>query len=167
MTDTTARMTELLEATGLDREEAQRLAKEAARALATGTKGVSFGGLDPMQLWEVWARAARVGARTITLEITAEGQDQDEALERGTISAHIVDAELWPDWSPEQTARQEARAALLRRDLLAELDDVSYLENDPSASWSEVDDLANGEACPDVYTPDEPMQARARAEEMN
>lgn len=166
MSRTTEQIARLLEAAGVPTEEAQRLAAEAAHAMQSAQKGETFGSIEPMQLWEVWSRAARAGARKITLEITADGADQAEALERGTVSAHIVDAEVWPDWSPEQAAEQEARAALLRREFLADVDDLTYLENDPRAGWSEVDYIANGEECPDVYAPREPA-ARARAEEMN
>lgn len=89
--------------------------------------------------------------------------------------ARVIDAALAPTLAPglgigaaafsdwQQQAETPEVAALLE-----EWADVSYLEKDPRAGWSEVDYMANGEECPDVYTPDEqPAQARARAEEMN
>ena len=54
----------------------------------------------PERIGEIWKRTARAGARKITLEITAEGDDQDEAAEHGRVSVQMQAVELWENWTP-------------------------------------------------------------------
>ena len=192
MTDTdamTAQIAALLEKCGHSPEEAQRLAQTAARSALEAAPGAGFGNLAPQEIGTVWKRAARAGTRRLVVEITAEGHDQEDAEERGTVSVRVSDAEKWPGHTDHHTAERAATDALL-----GEWDDVEYLRNDPRAGWSEVDYMANGEECPDVFQPGQPFSvpeswnravqetaqdgpktaeqwrqatARARAEEMN
>lgn len=159
----TAQIAALLEGCGHSPEDAQRLAQSAAQSAREAAPGAGFGNLAPHEIGAVWRQAARAGTRRLVVEISAEGYEQDDAEERGTVTVRVLEADKWPGHTDHHTAERAATDALLE-----EWADVEYLDADPRAGWSEVDYMANGEECPDVYAPDEqPAQARARAEEMN
>lgn len=106
-------LVELLLECGHTPEEAEHLARETAHHLRSAAIGTSYGHLWPDDLSRIWAAAERHGRRRLVLEITAEGHDQDEY--DGHVTARVVEAEDWPDWSEGQRVYAAYAQALAAR----------------------------------------------------
>ena len=134
----TARIAELLEASGLSPAEARARAAESVDALATVAPGTGYGHLHPAELANVWHQAARAGRRRLVLEVSAEADALED--DTGRVNVRVLEAENWPEWTEEHTRQRAATDALLR--------------HAPALGLSETDYMAHGEDCPDVWTPD-------------
>lgn len=153
------RMTEqvaaLLEASGLSPAEARARAAESVAALDTAAPGSGWGHIHPADLPRVWQQAARAGRRRLVLEVTAEAAALDD--DTGRVNVRVLDAEDWPEWTPEHTRQRAATDALLR--LAPEFQDgldriaanLTDQAADARAGWSESDYMAHGEESPDVW----------------
>lgn len=111
--DLHAQLVELLISCGHTPEEAEHLALETARHLRSAAVGTAYGHLWPDDLPRIWAAAEHHGRRRLLLEITAEGREQDEY--DGHVTARVVEAEDWPDWSEVQRVYAAYAQALAAR----------------------------------------------------
>lgn len=106
-------LVKLLLGCGHTPEEAEHLARETARHLRSAAVHTSYGHLWPDDLPRIWAAAERYGRRRLVLEITAEGREQEEY--DGHVTARVVEAEDWPDWSEGQSVYAAYAQALAAR----------------------------------------------------
>lgn len=108
----TDQIAELLEQSGCTPNKARALAEKVASVLRAVSPGCDYGPLHPQDLARIWQRAARVGRRRLVLEITAEARELKD--DTGRVNVRVLDAESWPEWTPEHTRQRAATDALLR-----------------------------------------------------
>lgn len=107
----TARIAELLEASGLSPAEARARAAESVADLESAAPGSGYGHLHPAELGNIWQQAARAGRRRLVLEVVAEADALDD--DTGRVNVRVLEADTWPEWTPEHTAQTAATDALL------------------------------------------------------
>jgi hypothetical protein len=84
-------------------EEVRRMAEFMVKSLQSVAPGASYGHMWPEDLPRLWAAAERNGRQRLVLEVSAEGQDQDEY--DGHLSVRIVEASDWPNWDENKRVR--------------------------------------------------------------
>lgn len=131
---------DLLENIGYSREEALRLSLHEEVVIATASAGAIYS-LTAGELGQVWQRAARAGARTILLDVRAQGDAPEEYT--GQIRATVIEHDPWPaldgirstasiiektrtsSATPAQRRAALTRIAARRAELLQELADLT------------------------------------------
>lgn len=131
---------DLLEKMGHSREDALRLSLHEEVVVSTASVGAVYS-LNAGELGQVWQRAARAGARTILLDVRAQGDAPEEYT--GQIRATVIEHDPWPALdgvrsaasliektrtstaTPAQRRAALTRIAARRTELLQELADLT------------------------------------------
>ena len=99
---------DLLISSGYSETDARSIALETMEKQAQVTPGVSYGGLHPESLGQLWLQARHSGKRQLLLEISAEGQDEDE--DNGHLRVTVKGAQTWAEFEREQREAAERAA---------------------------------------------------------